>query len=310
MKKIPIIMDCDPGHDDAIALIMANAADNLNLIGVTTTAGNQTIEKTTNNALRVLSFLGKTIPVSMGSTKPMVRVLEIAPNVHGSTGLDGPALGEPTYNPVNEKAWDFTRKLLLDSDEKVTLVATGPLTNLGILISLYPEVKDKIEQISIMGGGIDHGNWVPASEFNILVDPEAADIVFKSGIPIIMSGLDVTEKAIILDEEVERLRGTNKKVPVFVAELLDFFSIFHKELGFLGSPMHDPCAIAYLIDPTIFVSEDYHVDIETQGKYTTGMTIADKRINNSKEKNNVKALMDLDRERFVSLLESLCLKYN
>ncbi len=310
MKKISIIMDCDPGHDDAIALIMATAAENLNLIGVTTTAGNQTIEKTTNNALRVLSFLGKTIPVAMGSTKPMVRTLEIAPNVHGSTGLDGPSLGEPSYSAVEDKAWDFTRRLLLESDEKVTLVATGPLTNLGILLSLYPEVKDKIEQISIMGGGIDHGNWVPAAEFNILVDPEAADIVFKSGIPIIMSGLDVTEKAIIFDSEVERLRATNKKVPVFVAELLDFFSIFHKELGFQGSPMHDPCAIAYLIDPSIFISEDYHVDIETQGKYTTGMTIADKRINNKKAKNNVKALMDLDRERFIRLLEKLCSTYN
>lgn len=309
MKKIPIIMDCDPGHDDAIALIMAVAADNLDLIGVTTTAGNQTIEKTTNNALRILSFLGTKIPVAMGSTRPMVRVLETAPNVHGSTGLDGPALGDPSYEPVEQKAWEFTRDLLLKSEEKVTLVATGPLTNLGILLSLYPEVKSKIEKISIMGGGIDHGNWIPAAEFNILVDPEAAEIVFQSGIPIIMSGLDVTEKAMIMDDEVEVLRATNKRVPILVAELLDFFSVFHKELGFEGSPMHDPCAIACLIDPSIFSTEDYHVVIETSGKYTTGMTIADKRVNNQKADNNVTAIMDLDRKKFVSLLTQLCNKY-
>lgn len=309
MKKNPIIIDCDPGHDDAIALIMANVAENLEVIGVTTTCGNQTIEKTTNNALRVLSFIDKKVPVAMGSSRPMVRVLETAPSVHGDSGLDGPDLPKATYGPVEQKAWDFTRDLLLKSKEKVTLVATGPLTNLGILLSLYPEVKDKIKQISIMGGGIDHGNWELGAEFNILIDPEAAEIVFESGIPVIMSGLDVTEKAMIMDDEVEELRATKKKVPVFVAELLDYFSIFHKKMGFKGSPMHDPCAVAYLIDPSIFTTEDYYVVIETQGKYSTGMTIADKRVNPDKKKPNVKAIMNLDRKRFVELLTKLSNKY-
>ncbi|MFA7108662.1 MAG: nucleoside hydrolase [Sphaerochaetaceae bacterium] len=309
MKKTPIIMDCDPGHDDAIALIMALSADNLKVLGVTTTSGNQTIEKTTNNALRILSYVDKEVPVSMGSSRPMVRELETAPNVHGTSGLEGPTIPQATFKPIKEKAWDFMYKTLMESKEKITLVATGPLTNLGILLTLFPEVKEKIEKISIMGGGIDHGNWSIASEFNILTDPEAANIVFTSEIPIIMSGLDVTEKAIIKSDEIERLRSLKKKVPVLVAELIDYFYLFHKSMGFEGAPLHDPCAVAYLIDSSIFTTEDYHVVIETQGKFTTGMTLADKRINPNKEKSNAKVCMNLDRKKFIDLLITLCEKY-
>lgn len=300
--KRPIIIDCDPGHDDAIALVMAlSKVSNLDVIGVTSTAGNQTIEKTTLNLRKILTFLDKDIPIGIGSEKPMFRDLEIAPSVHGKSGLDGPKLPSPKFNVV-DSAWHLSHRLIMESKEPVTLVATGPLTNLGILLLAYPEVKSKIKEISIMGGGLNNGNWSIAAEFNILVDPEAANIVFKSGIKVIMSGLDVTEKARIMPEERELFRNSKSKVSIFIAQLLDFFSKFHDDMGFDGTPLHDPCAVAYLIEPEIFKTEDYHVVVETSGEYTKGMTIADKRINPNKEKANAKVVLDLDREKFIKLI--------
>ncbi|MDC7127159.1 MAG: nucleoside hydrolase [Spirochaetales bacterium] len=308
--KTPVIIDCDPGHDDAIALVMAFASKELDVLAVTTTAGNQTLAKTTANACKVLTLIEKQVPVAMGANNPMARELEVAPAVHGDSGLDGPVLPEPAFEPVDEPSWELCRRLILESKTPVTMVATGPLTNLGILFTKYPEVKDNIERISIMGGGIDHGNWTTAAEFNILVDPEAADIVFTSGIPVIMSGLDVTEKALIKKEEVEEIRAMGQTVPVFVAELLDFFFKFHIEMGFDGAPLHDPCAVAYLMAPELFETVDYHVIIETEGKYTTGMTIADKRINPDIEKPNAKVCMGLNRKKFIDLLKDVCRSYN
>jgi len=306
----PIIMDCDPGHDDAIAMIMALASDKVNVIGVTTAAGNQTIEKTTSNALSILTFLGRCdIPVAMGMKRPLSRELEIAPNVHGKSGLDGPSLPEPGFQPVPQKAFELTRDLILQSPEPVTIVATGPLTNTALLLLTYPEVKNNIERISLMGGGIHNGNWTSAAEFNILVDPEAAHIVFTSGVPILMSGLDVTEKAIVHMDEVEALRAEGGKVSVLVAELLDFFLKFHLELGFDGAPLHDPCAIATLIAPELFTFEDYFIQIETEGKYTTGMTLADRRVNNKKPTPNATVAMGVNRKGLIDLLSTLCKKY-
>lgn len=309
MKKRPVIMDCDPGHDDAIALIMAlsNISD-FDVLAVTSTAGNQTIEKTTRNVQSVLTLLGKSPLVGQGSAKPMVRELEIAPAVHGQSGLDGPELPEPNVS-VAGSAWDLSYRLIKASEEPVTLIATGPLTNLGILFTAHPDVKSNIKEIVIMGGGIARGNWTPAAEFNILVDPEAADIVFTSGVPLTMCGLDVTEKAKILPNEVERFRATQKKVPVFIAELVDFFSQFHMEMGFDGTPLHDPCAVAYLLKPTLFTTEKLHVVIETQGKHTTGMTLADRRIHSDKQPANVTAVMDVDREQFIELLYQCAMAY-
>ena len=160
-----------------------------------------------------------------------------------------------------------------------------------------------------MGGGIDHGNWSSAAEFNILVDPEAAHIVFSCGVPIVMCGLDVTEKAMIFSEEIESLRKSGKRVAVLVAQLLDFFGRFHTDLGFKGAPIHDACTIAYLIKPELFTVCNYHVVIETQGKYTAGMTLADKRVNKNISEPNVAACMDIDRKGFVRLLEECCMVY-
>ena len=309
MRQIPVIMDCDPGHDDAIALIMAFASEKLDVRAVTTSAGNQTPEKTLNNALRILDYIGVDVPVAQGAKRPLLRELEVAPEVHGESGLEGPEIPDAVSKPVDMTAIDLMRKVIMESDEKITLIPTGPLTNIAMLFLAYPEVKEKIEQISLMGGAAYGGNWTPAAEFNILVDPEAAKIGYDSGLPIIMAGLDATHKAIIQKEEVEELRSLNTKVGIFVAELLDFFVKFHDEVWNMeGSPLHDPCAVAYLIAPEIFQWEQYAVSIETQGEFTTGMTVVDFNRQTGRDE-NVKVLLDVERRKFVDLVVELVSKY-
>ena len=196
--KIPVIIDCDPGHDDALALALAFASDTLDIRAVTVTGGNQTLAKTLRNAKRVLHCLGKQVLVAAGADKPLCRELQIAPAVHGQSGLDGAELADAPWSETKEAAWDLTRRLVMESAEPVTLVPTGPLTNIAILFTAYPEVKQNINHIPLMGGSVySGGNWSSAAEFNIAVDPEAADIVFNAGIPITMCGLDVTHKAMM-----------------------------------------------------------------------------------------------------------------
>ncbi|GAB1055135.1 MAG: pyrimidine-specific ribonucleoside hydrolase RihA [Shewanella algae] len=306
--KRPIILDCDPGHDDAIALILALANPELDLLAVTTSAGNQTQEKTLNNAMRVLTLLGRTdIPVASGAPKPLARELIIADSVHGESGLDGPELPDPAFEPQPMMAWELMAEKIRQSSQPVTLVPTGPLTNIAIFLSAYPELKSRIEQIVLMGGAAGVGNWTPAAEFNIFVDPEAADIVFKSGIPIVMAGLDVTHEAQIMEEDVARFRAIPNKVAKCVADLLEFFVIYHKDpkWGFDGAPLHDPCTIAWLLKPELFIGLDCHVAIETQSELTVGMTVVD-RYHLTGKPANAKVLMHLDRDGFVDLLvESL-----
>ncbi|WP_315116689.1 pyrimidine-specific ribonucleoside hydrolase RihA [uncultured Clostridium sp.] len=307
--RIPVIMDCDPGHDDAIALLLAFANKKLDVKAVTIVAGNQTQEKTLNNALKVLSFAGIDVPVGRGSDKPLMRDLIIAPEVHGDSGLDGPELPEPTLKEHEIPAVELIAKIVKESEEKVTLIPTGALTNIAKFLLCYPELKGKIERISLMGGACFGGNWTPAAEFNILVDPEAADIVFKSGIPITMCGLDVTHKALIYQEDIDRIRDLGGKVAVMVAELLDFFSKFHGQMGFEGSPLHDPCAVAWVIDPSIITTKKLHVAIETKGEHTLGATVVDYYDVLKKEK-NVDVAFDIDRERFVDMLVEALQQYN
>lgn len=224
MKRIPVILDGDPGHDDAIAWVLANASPMLDIKAVTSVCGNQTMEKTTYNTLRICTLLGINAPVAKGRVKPLLKEPMVAPNVHGQSGLDGPKLPEPTFDVVDMDAATLIAKVLQESDEPVTLIPTGPLTNIAILFLAHPELKSKIDHIYIMGGGIHHGNWAPAAEFNIQVDPEAADIVFRGGVPITMAGLDVTEKAQIYPEEFDIIRNLGNPVANTVAEWFDFFS--------------------------------------------------------------------------------------
>ncbi|HGK7310203.1 pyrimidine-specific ribonucleoside hydrolase RihA [Aeromonas hydrophila] len=301
---LPVILDCDPGHDDAIALILALASPELKVLAVTTSAGNQTPDKTLNNALRILTLLGRDdIPVAAGAPKPLARELIIADNVHGESGLDGPQLPDPAFAPVAMTALELMAKCLRESPEPVTLVPTGPLTNIALLLAAHPELKSKIARIVLMGGAAGAGNWTPAAEFNIYVDPEAADMVFKSGLPITMCGLDVTHQAQVMDEDIARVRAITNPVAQCVAGLLDFFMIYHRDpkWGFAGAPLHDPCTIAWLLAPALFHGVECRVDIETGGTHTSGMTVVD-RYGLTGKAANALVLLGLDRAGFIDLL--------
>src|SRR3954452_9647593 len=240
----PILLDCDPGHDDAIAILLALGSDELELRGLTTVAGNQTLEKTTANAIRVLELAGRgEIPVAEGSPRPLVREPFVAAYVHGDTGLDGPDLPPPQAERAPQHAVDFLAERL----EGTTLVATGPLTNVALLLARYPEASP--ERIVLMGGAIGEGNVTPAAEFNIWADPDAARRVFDSGLDVTMVPLDVTHQALITPERNDSLRASGRAGKL-TAELVAFYFRFHStvypELG--GSPMHDPVALEHVID--------------------------------------------------------------
>lgn len=301
---LPIILDCDPGHDDAIAIVLALASPELDVKAITSSAGNQTPEKTLRNVLRMLTLLQRQdIPVAGGARKPLMRELIIADNVHGESGLDGPALPEPDFAPQSVTAVELMAKTLRESPQPVTIVATGPQTNVALLLNSHPELHDKIARIVMMGGAMVLGNWQPAAEFNIYVDPEAAEIVFQSGIPVVMAGLDVTHRAQIHGLDIERFRQLGNPVATIVAELLDFFMEYHKDAkwGFTGAPLHDPCTIAWLLKPELFTSVGRWVGVETQGKYTQGMTVVDYYFLTGNQPNTT-VLLDVDREGFVDLL--------
>jgi pyrimidine-specific ribonucleoside hydrolase len=308
MEKIPVIMDCDPGHDDAIALILAFASEKLDVRAVTVTGGNQTLAKTLDNAKKILSFIGKRPPLAAGADKPMFRELEIAEEVHGASGLGDTVLPETDYNEEPIPAVDLMRRVITNNPDPVTLVATGPLTNIGILFTAYPEVKRNIARVSLMGGGIEAGNKSAAAEFNIAVDPEAAEIVFMSGVPITMCPLDVTHKALVTPADMEVLRKHGGPVPALAAELLGFYFQYHKEQGFAGAPMHDACAVAHLVAPELFKTADYHIVVETLGKHTSGMTLADRRFW-SRAKANAQVCLDVNGPALARMIIDACKSY-
>ena len=308
MKRIPVILDGDPGHDDAIAWVLANASPLLDIKAVTSVCGNQTMEKTTYNTLRICTLLGPNVPVAKGRVKPLLKEPMVAPNVHGQSGLDGPKLPEPAFDVVDMDAVTLIAKILEESQEPVTLVPTGPLTNIATLFLAHPELKSKISHIYIMGGGIHHGNWAPAAEFNIQVDPEAADIVFRGGVPITMAGLDVTEKAQIYPEEFDIIRNLGNPVAKTVAEWFDFFFQYHKSKGYRGAAVHDAVAVAAITNPEIFEVKDMYVEVETEGEFCQGATIGDIK-NKTGNKPNVHVLWNLDRDAFAKLLINACASY-
>lgn len=301
MKKIPVILDGDPGHDDAIAWVLANASPLLDIRAVTSVCGNQTIQKTTYNTMRIMTLIGLRAPLGKGIERPLVAEPIIAATVHGKSGLDGPELPEPDFEISKLTAVELMAKVLRESEEPVTLIPTGPLTNVAALLLAHPELKCKIDKISIMGGGIKSGNWTPAAEFNILVDPESAKLVFNSGLPIIMAGLDVTEKALVTPDDRERIRAVGNKVAVTVADWLEFFYQFHKAMGYPGAPVHDAVAVAALLKPEIMTTKQLYVDVETTGDYCKGATIADMYGATGKIPNTT-VIFDIDREAFVNML--------
>ena len=307
-KKRPVILDGDPGHDDAIAWVLASTIDDFDIRAITTVAGNQTLEKVTYNARRIAALLHLDIQVAKGRNKPLCSDLIIAPNFHGETGLDGPKLPEP-HLPLSElSAPEMMAKVLEESEEKVTIISTGAQTNVAAMLLSHPELKDKIGMISTMGGGLRNGNWTSGAEFNILVDPEAAYTVCHSGLPLQMCGLDVTERALVYPEDWERIRSLHNPIAEVVAGWFDFFFINVKSLGWAGATTHDPCAVMSLVHPEIFDIRDYYVDVETRGKYARGATVADYENILGKEP-NCRCVVDLDREKFVDYLYEACAKY-
>lgn len=272
-----IILDCDPGHDDALAILLAARHPALRLEAITTVAGNAPVEKTARNALMVCTLAGiRDVPIAAGMAAPLVRPLHVAPAIHGASGLDGPDLPEPDLVLDPRHAVDLLIELLLTSDGDLTLVATAPLTNLAAAIRREPRILPKIERIVLMGGSIGLGNWTPAAEFNIFVDPEAAHVVFTCGRPITMIGLDVTHSALATPAVRERIRALGSPVAQFADDLLGFFAESYREVfGFEAPPLHDPCAVAAVIDPTLLRSQPMHVAVELRGELTTGRTVCD-----------------------------------
>ncbi len=306
MKKIPLIHDCDPGHDDAIALLIALASDRIDLLGVTTVGGNSGLANTTENALKILELCRRTdIPVAAGRAQPLMRQLVDGSSVHGKSGMDGPVLPPPATKPMDMTAMEFIAETARKSADPLTLVATGPFSNIAAFLLAYPELKKKIERISVMGGGAFMGNRTALAEFNIWNDPEAAQIVLKSGIPVTVHGLDVTHKALILTEEFALFRARkDNPVAQFVADLLDFYAICYTgERKLPGCPMHDSCAIASLIDPSLFTILDAHIEIDLAGEATRGACSVDIRPRPRRTlPDNAAIALDVDRKRFLDLI--------
>lgn len=299
-----IILDCDPGHDDALALMLALANPEIDLLAVTTSAGNQTPEKTLNNAMRLLTLMHhQEIPVAGGNRTPLLKPLETAGNVHGKSGLDGADLPDPDFAVQPLTAIELMAQTLRQSPTPVTLVVTGPMTNAALFLRVYPELKGKVEQIVYMGGAMGLGNWTPSVEFNIYVDPEAAKIVMNAGIPLVMAPLNVTHQAQILKPEIEAVAQIDNPVAHAFYGLLNFFERYHEapKWGFKGAPLHDPCTITWLIHPEWFTSERMNVDVETAGELTRGETVCDYYELTGKPK-NTEVLLGIQREKFIQFI--------
>jgi inosine-uridine nucleoside N-ribohydrolase len=298
----PIIIDCDPGHDDAIALLLALASRELELLAVTTVAGNQTLVKTTTNALRVLELVGRgDVLVAAGAERPLVRGLEVSDWIHGDSGLDGPVLGEPTSSPDPRHAIDVMADLIESHVEPITLVPIGPLTNVALLLARYPHLAPRIGRVVLMGGAVGLGNVTPAAEFNVWQDPEAAHRVFASGLDLTMIGLDVTHRALLGPVHAEQLRGTGV-AGRFVAELLDFFASRNADVYELrGAPIHDAVAVAHAIRGDLVSTEHLHVDVDCGWGPSRGRTNADRWARGSNPPNAHVAL-DIDAVAFSDYL--------
>ena len=290
--KVPMIIDCDPGHDDAIALVVA--ARHANLIGVTTVAGNAPITATTRNAQIVLDLLGSNVPVHRGAERPLLAEAKHAAYVHGESGLDGTDLPEPSRGPVSHDAVGY----IIDTcrtTEGVWLVPTGPLTNIALALRLAPDLAGKIAGISLMGGGT-FGNRTSVAEFNIWADPEAAAVVFEYGGPLIMAGLNVTHRLQATPQRIARVRQLPGTLANILADLFDYFSNVYvsRHDNMLGGAVHDPCAVLALTHPDLFERHSSHVVVETSGVYSRGMTIIDQRGLIERLKPNCDVLWDVD----------------
>ena len=309
MKKIPLIIDTDPGHDDAVAIMLALSSDKLDVKGLTTVCGNSTIENTTENALKLLEFLGRTdIPVAKGASQPMLHDFDRSPAqfVHGENGMEGVYLPKPTKKIEDKNAVDFIADIVKNSPDKVTLAPLGPVTNIAGFLLSYPELKGNIEQIVIMGGGTYTGNVTPTAEYNIWQDPESAYVMFQSGIPVVMHSITTTRMGYYTDADYEDFRASGR-VGKLAAELMDYYKVYAARSG--RKDRYDICdanAIAYIIDPTLYETKHVYVEMDLCGEFTMGMTVADFRQwkqGRPPHEPNCYAVVAVDRDRYVQTVK-------
>ncbi len=298
-----LLIDCDPGVDDAIALLLAFGSPELVLRGIVTVGGNVPLVHTQTNARKICELAQvKDIPVYAGCDRPLLRSLVTAEYVHGATGLGKVALPEPTIALQTQHGVDFIIETLLVAEAPMTIATLGPLTNLAVALAKSPEIGSKISQVVMMGGATTHGNVTPSAEFNIYCDPHAAQMVINSGVPIVMMGLDITHQAIATPERLAKIRQIGEPIGTFVATLLEDYSHHDiQQYGFAGAPLHDPCVIAYLIDPSIFTLRPCFVEVELQSEAAIGRTIVDWHHVSGKPK-NVQVVASIDSDRFYQLL--------
>lgn len=302
--KIPIIIDCDPGWDDTIAIIMALSNNKLDVKAITCVAGNISVYKTTENAKKILKLMDSNILLASGAEGPLEYKLKTIEDIHGEDGMYG-LLDNVNYDVDKRKAHELIKDLLMESSEKITIVATGALTNIALLIKYYPSVINKIDKICMMGGGITRGNITPYAEFNFYTDPHAAKIVFESGIPIVMCGLEASYKAVCKKEDVTEIEKINNKKSELVSKILkEAGKVKRSNIPEGDSPLYDPVPIAYLIDPNLFKTEKYYIEIETEGE-RRGQT---KVIDNAKTY-NAEVVTNANRQEIIKLLIK-CLKYD
>jgi ribosylpyrimidine nucleosidase len=277
-KPVPVILDVDPGHDDAVALLLAAGSPSLDLRLVTVVAGNQTLDRTLQNALAVFSAAGvRHVPVAAGMDRPLVRPRIVAGNIHGQSGLDGPPLPPITLEPSPRHGVDLLIATVLGSEQPITLIPTGPLTNIAMAIRMAPAILPRIRRIVLMGGAINFGNTTPAAEFNIYADPEAAHIVFSSGAPVTMIGLDVTHQTQAVPERRARIDQLGTPLAKLVGAWIDFFGDRYRDVfGFPGPPLHDPCAVAEVIQPGIVRTQPMAVEVDLSRGPSYGRTLCDR----------------------------------
>jgi inosine-uridine nucleoside N-ribohydrolase len=299
-----VLLDCDPGLDDALAILLVLASPEVDLAGVTTVAGNQTIEKTTENALKVLELAGRSdIAVAAGAAGPLAGELVLADDAHGDSGLGNLVLPEPSARSIDRHAVDFLADELLAAAEPVTVLAVGPLTNIGLLVALRSEAAARIGRLVLMGGAIREGNMTASAEFNVWTDPEAADRVFSAGLDVTMVGLDVTNRCVLTRAAAERLRASGR-IGAAAAEMLDFYLGYYEEAyAHGGAPIHDALAVAHVLQPELLTLERRHVEIELTGM-CRGRTVVDTRQRTTLPEPNARVAVDVDAEGFRELLVS------
>jgi len=302
MKPTPIVLDCDPGHDDALAMILAAHNPAINLLAITTVSGNGIIAKVTQNALSICALAKINVPVAEGAGNAILGYIEPATDIHGETALDGAPLPAPIFALEKISGVDLIAKVVREHPEKVTLVATGPLTNIALFLKLYPELRSNVAEIVFMGGSASRGNRTPYAEFNIWMDPEAAEVVMKSGIPLTMCGLDVTHQALVTKPIFAKLEAMGTDLSKTVIGLLKFFaSTYNDVFEMPDPPLHDPVAIALLIDRSVVKTRRCNVEIELNGKFTRGATVVD-IYDRSGFTPSVDVALELDFDKFWSMM--------